>query len=83
MPAAFALRSNCSDFGVARPKSRSGGIKFDPIVRTGGDNGVPVVVSYPDSPVAKALRVIAEDLAAKISVAAMNQGNFIPINLIG
>jgi ATP-binding protein involved in chromosome partitioning len=60
-----------------------GGIPIDPIVRAGGDNGVPVVVSYPDSPVSKALRAIAEDIAAKISVAAMNQGNFIPINLIG
>jgi len=60
-----------------------GGIPIDPIVRTGGDNGVPVVVSYPDSPVSIALRAIAEDIAAKISVAAMNQGNYIPINLIG
>ena len=60
-----------------------GGIPIDPIVRAGGDNGVPVVVSNPDSPVAKALRSIAEDIAAKISVAAVNQGNFIPINLIG
>jgi predicted nuclease with RNAse H fold len=45
--------------------------------------GVPVVISHPDSAVSKALRQIAEDLAAKISVAAVQQSNFIPINLIG
>ena len=28
------------------------------------------------------MRAIAEDLAAKVSVAAVNQTNFIPINLI-
>lgn len=60
-----------------------GGIPMDPNVRSGGDSGVPVVISNPDSPVAKALRSIAEDIAAKISVAAVSQGNFIPINLIG
>jgi len=60
-----------------------GGIPMDPNVRTGGDSGVPVVISNPDSPVAKALRSIAEDIAAKISIAAVSQGNFIPINLIG
>ena len=60
-----------------------GAIPMDPAVRTGGDMGVPVVVSHPDSAVSKALRLIAEDLAAKISVAAVQQSNFIPINLIG
>lgn len=60
-----------------------GGIPMDPNVRSGGDSGIPVVISNPDSPVAKALRSIAEDIAAKISVAAVSQGNFIPINLIG
>ncbi len=60
-----------------------GGIPMDPSVRTGGDSGVPVVISNPDSPVAKALRGIAEDIAAKVSIAAVSQGNFIPINLIG
>jgi len=60
-----------------------GAIPMDPAVRTGGDMGVPVVISHPDSAVSKALRQIAEDLAAKISVAAVQQSNFIPINLIG
>jgi ATP-binding protein involved in chromosome partitioning len=60
-----------------------GAIPMDPSVRQGGDNGVPVVVSQPESSVAKALQFIAEDVAAKISVAAMNQQNVIPINVIG
>jgi ATP-binding protein involved in chromosome partitioning len=61
-----------------------GAIPMDPSVRTGGDTGQPVVVSNADSVVAKALRQVAEDLAARVSVAAVQGGaNFIPINLIG
>lgn len=60
-----------------------GAIPMDPDVRTGGDTGKPVVVSQPDSPVAKALSQVAKDVAAKVSVAAMKQENFIPINMIG
>lgn len=61
-----------------------GAIPMDPAVRQGGDDGVPVTVSRPDSPVAKALRHVAEDIAAKVSVAAMQgSASFIPINLIG
>jgi hypothetical protein len=40
------------------------------------------VVSYPDSAVAKALRGIAESLAAKISVAALGGKNELPINIV-
>jgi ATP-binding protein involved in chromosome partitioning len=60
-----------------------GSIPLDPRVRVGGDVGQPVVISDPDSPVAKALTAIAEDIAAKISVAAIRSNNFVPINLIG
>jgi ATP-binding protein involved in chromosome partitioning len=60
-----------------------GAIPMDPAVREGGDQGVPVTVSRPDSPVSKALRSVAEDVAARISVAAVQQSNFIPINLVG
>jgi ATP-binding protein involved in chromosome partitioning len=60
-----------------------GAIPLDPSVRAGGDIGHPVVTSKPNSPVAEALTQIAEDIAAKVSVAAMQQRNFIPINLIG
>jgi ATP-binding protein involved in chromosome partitioning len=60
-----------------------GAIPMDPAVRAGGDEGKPVVVTHPDSPVAQALRKIAEDLAAKVSVAAVQQSNFVPINMVG
>jgi ATP-binding protein involved in chromosome partitioning len=60
-----------------------GAIPMDPSVREGGDKGVPVIISQPDSPVSRALRSVAEDMAARISVAAVQQSNFIPINLVG
>ncbi len=61
-----------------------GAIPMDPAVRVGGDNGKPVVVSNPDSPVAQALRAIAEQVAAQASIAAYQQNNnVIPINLVG
>jgi ATP-binding protein involved in chromosome partitioning len=60
-----------------------GAVPIDPAVRTGGDNGEPVTAAQPDSAVARALTRVAMDVAAKISVAAMSQGNFVPINLVG
>jgi ATP-binding protein involved in chromosome partitioning len=60
-----------------------GAIPMDPSVREGGDTGKPVVISKPESPVAQALESVAADLAGKVSVAAIQQGNVIPINLIG
>lgn len=57
-----------------------GGIPMDPSVRMGGDQGVPIVVSNPDSAAAKALRLIAEKIAASLSVAAM-KGNRIEIKM--
>jgi ATP-binding protein involved in chromosome partitioning len=59
-----------------------GGIPIDQNVRIGGDTGKPIVVSHPDSPVAKALIDIAEKIAAKVSVAALGGKNEIPINII-
>lgn len=59
-----------------------GAIPMDPEVRAGGDSGNPVVISYPDAPVAQALRDVAKDIAAKVSVAAVQQSNFIPISVI-
>ena len=40
-------------------------------VREGGDRGVPVVISNPDSPQAKAFRQTAEEVARYISIEAM------------
>lgn len=60
-----------------------GAIPIDSNVREGGDTGKPVVITHPDSPAAKALRSVGEDIAAKVSVAAMHDSSFIPINLVG
>lgn len=48
-----------------------GAIPIDPSVRTGGDQGYPVVLSHPDSTVAKSLRAVAQKIAAQVSVAAL------------
>jgi ATP-binding protein involved in chromosome partitioning len=40
-------------------------------VREGGDSGVPVVVSAPDSPQSAAFRHVAEEVARQISIEAM------------
>lgn len=40
-------------------------------VREGGDKGVPVVISQPDSPQAKAFRKVAEEVARQVSIEAM------------
>ncbi len=59
-----------------------GKIPIDPRVREGGDSGKPVIVAYPNSPVAQALRQIAGQLAARLSVAALAQGDKFSINII-
>ncbi|MBV9217487.1 MAG: iron-sulfur cluster carrier protein ApbC [Acidobacteria bacterium] len=40
-------------------------------VREGGDNGIPVVISAPDSPQAAAFRSTAEEVARHVSIEAM------------
>lgn len=59
-----------------------GTVPMDQNVRIGGDTGKPIVVSYPDSPVAKALTDIAQQIAAKVSVAALSGKNELPINIV-
>ncbi|MFN2127311.1 MAG: Mrp/NBP35 family ATP-binding protein [Anaerolineales bacterium] len=59
-----------------------GAIPVDPAVRVGGDAGKPIVISNPDSAAARSLKSIAEGLAAKISVAAMQNEDFIPIKMV-
>jgi ATP-binding protein involved in chromosome partitioning len=51
-----------------------GEIPIDPNVRIGGDNGKPVVLSSPESPVAVALKEMAQKIAARISVVALQGG---------
>lgn len=48
-----------------------GAIPIDPQVRIGGDGGLPVVLSHPDSNVAKAMVEIAEKIAAQVSIKAI------------
>jgi ATP-binding protein involved in chromosome partitioning len=40
-------------------------------IREAGDNGVPVVISQPDAPQAKAFRALAEEVARYVSIEAM------------
>ncbi len=60
-----------------------GAIPMDPSVREGGDAGVPVVISKPESAVSSSLRRITENIAARISVSALEKTNFIPVDLDG
>jgi ATP-binding protein involved in chromosome partitioning len=59
-----------------------GKIPIDQNVRIGGDTGKPIVVSYPESAVAKSIQEIAQKIAAKASVAAMTASNALPINIV-
>jgi ATP-binding protein involved in chromosome partitioning len=60
-----------------------GSIPMDAAVREGSDEGVPILISDPDSPAGKAFVDIAQSLAAKISVAAMTaKSNVIPLEII-
>jgi ATP-binding protein involved in chromosome partitioning len=59
-----------------------GGVPMDQNVRIGGDTGKPIVVSHPDSPVAKALTEISQKIAAKVSIAALSAKNELPINIV-
>jgi ATP-binding protein involved in chromosome partitioning len=60
-----------------------GSIPLDPDVRKGGDLGKPIVLAAPDSPVAKALTSVAEEIARRVSVAALDRASVVPINMIG
>ena len=48
-----------------------GGIPLEIPLREGGDKGIPIVISDPESASAKALTKIAQAIAAKVSVAAL------------
>jgi len=59
-----------------------GKVPIDQNVRIGGDSGKPILVSHPDSPVANALREIAQKVAAQVSVSALSTKNELPINIV-
>jgi len=48
-----------------------GCIPLEMAVREGGDQGIPIVVQHPNSESAKALRAMAQQVAARVSVAAL------------
>jgi ATP-binding protein involved in chromosome partitioning len=39
-------------------------------IRVGGDTGVPIVIGEPDSPAAIAIRRVAEQAAAQVSISS-------------
>jgi ATP-binding protein involved in chromosome partitioning len=69
----LALEANTTFFGK---------IPLSSDVRAGGDNGVPIVISHPDSNAAIALKNISELLAAKLSVAALDSNPGIQIEIV-
>jgi ATP-binding protein involved in chromosome partitioning len=59
-----------------------GTIPLDARVRIGGDTGLPVIIAEPTSPAATALRSVAEQIAARVSVAAYTGNDVVPIKII-
>jgi ATP-binding protein involved in chromosome partitioning len=57
----------CGEYGL----NFLGEVPMGMEVREGGDSGVPVVVSFPDSPQALAFRTVAEEVARQVSIEAM------------
>ena len=51
-------------------------------IREGGDSGIPVLISEPDSPAARAFISAAERLAAEVSIASYNRATTIPLTVV-
>jgi ATP-binding protein involved in chromosome partitioning len=51
-------------------------------IREGSDSGVPLMISEPDSPAARAFMGAAERMAAQISVASYNRPTTIPLTIV-
>jgi len=51
-------------------------------IREGGDSGVPLMVSEPDSPAARAFVAVAERTAAQLSIASYNKPTTIPLTIV-
>lgn len=62
-----------------------GSVPLDARIRTGGDEGKPIVAVYPDAPAAQVLRKLARDVAAKVSLLTLQAqaSHIIPISMIG
>ena len=48
-------------------------------IREGGDLGVPIVISQPNSPQAKAFTQVAQNVAAQVSIAAIKNNKALPV----
>ena len=59
-----------------------GRIPLDPEIREGGDRGMPILKCAPDSPQSGAFRVLAANVAARISVLTANDGGRIELPVI-
>jgi ATP-binding protein involved in chromosome partitioning len=59
-----------------------GAVPMEQLVRISGDIGKPIMVANPDSEAAQALKSITELIAARISVAALEQKNIPKINIV-
>jgi ATP-binding protein involved in chromosome partitioning len=57
----------CAEYGL----NFLGEVPMGMEVREGGDSGIPVVVSFPESPQALAFRTVAEEVARQVSIEAM------------
>jgi ATP-binding protein involved in chromosome partitioning len=51
-------------------------------IREGGDSGVPLMISEPDSPASRALMAVAERTAAQLSIASYNRPATIPLTIV-
>ena len=58
-----------------------GGIPIYQPIREGGDNGVPLLISEPDAPAARAIVDVAARAAAQVSIAAYKQPT-IPLTVV-
>lgn len=59
-----------------------GAVPMESSVRVSGDNGQPIIVAKPDSAAAQALKSIAGQVAARISVSALEENSPPKISLI-
>jgi len=59
-----------------------GAVPMEASVRASGDAGQPIVASKPESISAKALKLISEQVAARVSISALEQNNAPKINVI-
>jgi ATP-binding protein involved in chromosome partitioning len=59
-----------------------GAVPMETSVRIGGDTGEPVVVNKPDTAAAKSLQTIAGQVAARISVVAIDRSNAPSIDIV-